>query len=139
MYRLYSDRGCVCFLAAMSDTVDVTSSDCSFSGTSAGRRPSDAAGASAVGDSAGAQRRPKKPTMRMPKVRGTALAALRGSDGIQNSSEPQPKRKIRILKKKASAHGGGSGAAARSGSWRIRRQRKPAFRRRITREPAAVV
>ena len=90
----------------MNNTVDVPSSDSSTSGVSAGRRPSDAAGASAVGDSAGAQRRRKRPTMRMPAVRGTALAALRGSEGIQNiqreaavslsrGSEHQPKRKIR--------------------------------------------
>ena len=91
--------------------VDVVSSDSSASGTSAGRRPSDGAGASAVGDSAGAERGRERPTMRMPAIYGTALAASRGSEGIQNiqgeaavspsrGSEHKPRRRIRMLKKK---------------------------------------
>ena len=95
----------------MNHMVDVVSSDSSTSGTSAGRRASDGAGASAVGDSAGAKRGRKRPTMRMPAIRGTALAASRGSEGIQNiqgeaavspsrGSEHKPRRRIRMLKKK---------------------------------------
>ena len=80
----------------MNMTVDVTSSESdSTSESSAGRRPSDAASASAVGDSAGAKEGCKQPTMRMPRERGTALAAL----GIRNveASEHEPKQKVRKL------------------------------------------